>query len=105
MSEYATEKIAGLPRWAFDALALELHFMEHLSIERPKWTLKDAKDLEHFTHALMQATRQMTGCNHKHKRDKCGDLIKSDDITQVLIQIGVIASRMVLSGAHKKVAE
>lgn len=89
-------------KWQFDALALELAFMQHLEIKkRPEWTEKDSEDLEHWCHALMQVASQMDAGQKKTKTNECGTLVNFEDIPQILNNIAVMACRMVLSGALK----
>lgn len=100
---YGEEPVCGLPRWQFDALAVELAFMKHLSLERPKWTSSDIEELEQWCHAIMQGTRQMTAGQEGYtKKDECGDYVNLNDLPQILNNIAVIACRLVLSGALMK---
>ena len=100
-NSYGCEKVSGIPRWAFDALRLEIAFMEHLDIERPEWTDEDADTLETYAHACMQATSQMSGGEGHERRNEYGDLVAFEDTSQILVQIAVLAVRMVLAGAHR----
>lgn len=99
---YGCEEVSGIPRWAFDALNLEIAFMTHIGMERPTWTKDDADTLELYAHACMQAASQMDGGERDNKRNEYGDLIAFKDTHQILIQIAVLAVRMVLAGAHRK---
>lgn len=91
----------GTDKWQFDALELQMGFLEYMNNTRPvQWTSADAETMEHYCNALMQLTRQMDAGQRPKATDKCGTLVSFDDIPQVLNQIAVCAVRMVLSGAH-----
>lgn len=90
-------------KWQFDALKLQLAFTEHLGIERPEWTDEDADGIEQQVYALMQATRQMNGGQRDDaKTDECGTLVSFDDVPTILNNVAAYATRLVLSGAHRK---
>lgn len=90
-------------KWRFDALELQLQFLDYANISRPvQWTSGDADTMEHYCNALMQLARQMDAGQRPKANDGCGDLVSFDDIPQVLNQIAVCSVRMVLAGAHRK---
>lgn len=96
----------GTDKWQFDALELQLQFLDYANISRPaQWTDEDADTMEQYCNALMQLSRQMDAGQRPKAKDECGDLVSFVDIPQVLNQIAVCAVRMVLSRAHRKAVD
>lgn len=93
-------------KWEFDALELQMQFLEYENITRPmQWTKGDAETMECYCNALMQLTRQMDAGQRPKSKDECGSLVRFEDIPQALNQIACCAVRMVLAGAHLAAAE
>lgn len=89
-------------KWKFDALAVQLAFVEHDMYGHygnTVFTQEDADDLEQYCTALMLGVSQMDAGQRKKTMTKNIDFA---DVPQILNQIACIACHMVLSGAHRK---
>lgn len=90
------------PDWQFDALKVQLAFVDFMGMKAPEWTDNDADDLEAYTTALMQATRQMNSGEQRMRSDETGQYVPFPHLPTILNSIAVLAVRQVLAGAHRK---